>query len=229
MFKKNKNGSHVGMIASFAIFIFFLIGMYLILSPSLKTQKDKELLLDSIGMNLKNYFSSNLTKIILSNCSNCTIINTNGLGTPPTNNYIGKDEDGNVLGNSFDSIFLRLSIGTNGKKVIWIYTSEISFTTKSSSCPGTPQNNPTIESIRTEKQIFEKKIINGINNFVNLKGNISIPIGSDFSFRFEMNNKTQISAGERNISTEIYVKEFPIQYIDANASTLSGKIIVKVW
>ncbi len=50
----NKRGSHVGMMISFVIFITFLVFLYSILQPVIKTRQDKELVLDSLKTELLN-------------------------------------------------------------------------------------------------------------------------------------------------------------------------------
>ncbi len=229
--KMKKKGSHVGMIASFGIFIMFLVGIYFILSPVLKTQKDKELLLEYLELKLKEEFSSNLTTATLSNCSwggtgsSSPHIYVQNVSSDP--NYIVKDKTGNILGADLDSSTGILQIDPTTEDILWIYFSYVNFTTSAGA--GGPTHQATIESIRINKEIFEKKILDGINNFDNLKGNLSIPDGSNFGLIFEMNNKTQISAGNAEVSTNVYVKEALIQYIDKDANTLSGKLIIRVW
>jgi len=58
---------------------------------------------------------------------------------------------------------------------------------------------------------------------------LNIPPGSEFGFTFEYNNGTQINMGEQDVTTNVYVKELPMQYIDKDANTLLGKLIIKTW
>lgn len=227
----NKRGSHVGVIASFAVFVMFLIGLYMVTQPALKTQKDKDLFLEYLEIELKNQFSNNLTTAILSpggpTIGECEYINLwdiellSILGPP-----IVKDKNGNILdsGVATSSTFYFIS---TGEANYWLYGSQ-EFTTKAKFCA--IYIPALIKSVRVEKRLFESRIVNGIGNYsTTLRGNLTIPANSDFSVGFQYNNGTIISAGEKNVTTNILAKEIPIQYVDRNATLLSGKLIVKVW
>ena len=62
-FPKSRRGSHVGVIASFSIFILFLVGLYLVTEPALKFDKDKKALLQYLEGRLVEEFSGNLTTV----------------------------------------------------------------------------------------------------------------------------------------------------------------------
>ena len=66
------------------------------------------------------------------------------------------------------------------------------------------------------------------NNYEALKSKLKIPIESDFNFGFTYSNKTSIIT-EKNISTNIYAVEIPVQYVDKNASISLGFINIKIW
>ena len=220
----NKRGSHVGMIASFAIFVLFLIGIYLAVEPAFKTGNDKKLLLEYTKSGLLNEFSSNLTTVIIKPAGNCSII-SNSLAEVPNGYYaIVKDENGNVVGSNFSGN--NLAVNTyNG--ALWIYYSDTPFISSTSSDIGCVA--PPIESIRDNKEIFENKILNGISNFESLKTSLKIPTGSEFSLGFEYSNGTRISSFEKNVSSEVYAEEIYIRYVDKNANNLPGKLIIKTW
>jgi hypothetical protein len=221
----NKRGSHVGIIASFTIFIMFLIGIYLVLDPVLRTQKDKQLVLEHLEVDLINEFSDNLTIVVMSSNEACLESpHDNQLGIVSGGYAIAKDEDGNIMPSTYAQ---RLTVETNSITPIWAYYSPIEFynlTTTVESC-----NLATIDSMRASKEIFELKIIQGFNEFENLKTNLSVPVESQVSLLFEMANGTVLSAGEQNVSANVYSREIPIQYIDYYANNLAGKLIIKVW
>ncbi|MFH1326963.1 MAG: hypothetical protein ABIH59_02450 [archaeon] len=227
----NKRGTHVGVIASFSIFIVFVVVLYVIMEPALKTQKDKDLFLEYLELKLIDEFSSNLTTITVSNASGSDEffnIPKNDLTLDYVNsNYIVKDKDENIIV-SENSGLSNLKISAVTENVLWIYFANVTFTIKTGVGESTSRIYK-IESIRETKEIFEEKILEGLNDFESLKGNMSIPLGIDFSLVFEKNNGTQIRAGEKNVTTSIYANEIPIYYINVNASKLAGKLITKVW
>lgn len=227
-FPKSLRGSHVGIIASFSIFVIFLVGIYFVLDPMLRIEKDKELALEYLEVKLLETFSSNLTTAIINKSEvNSICCYDANVGVESNLYSIAKTEDGSVLVSSYRDSDGLLSIKANGAGFVWIYYSPVEF-----------YSNPDgdfacwssdVASVRTSKEIFEKKIIdNGINDFENLTSNLNLP-NNEFSFSFEMENGTILSAGERNTSSDIYAKEIPIQYIDYNASNLAGKLTIKVW
>jgi len=341
----NKRGSHVGIIASFTIFIMFLIGIYLVLDPVLRTQKDKQLLLDHLEIDLLNEFSDNLTTAIISSeGGTCLNLNDSEVGISdeyaivkdknkvfissvrsgntlvissssetsmwvyysPVEFYGNYQEDANtkICNNefcdgdwsSYNNITLgnpeysfNYSVPSNAIGVLWRIKENLlgeRNLTISGDCWNYAINNnllvlkvintgvgstwrclatdgedvwwdypfmgqlginlyeegiwwqvetpsgcsvPTIESVRNSEEIFEKKIRDGINDFENLKANLSIPVESEISLSFEMANGKILSAGKKNVSTNVYAREIPIQYIDYYANNVAGKLIIRIW
>jgi hypothetical protein len=242
--RDDKKGSHVGVIASFAVFVMFLIGLYMVTQPALKTQKDKELFMEYLEINLKNQFSNNLTTAIvdiipspLGGCGNignpCVTADWTDVGWHFAGDLIVKDENGIILDPS--GLVTPCCVGAQcaDKENLWFYLSKEfgeSPEDITSMCPPGLPLVGTLDSVRVEKRLFESRILNGIVNYsTTLRGNLTIPPDSDFSVGFQYNNGTIISAGEKNVTTNILAKEIPIQYVDRNATLLSGKLIVKVW
>jgi hypothetical protein len=224
----NKRGSHVGIIASFSIFVLFLVGIYFVLDPMLRLERDKQLALEYLEAELLTKFSSNLTKAIInkSGVTSLCCYDTD-VGVESNLYSIAKKEDGTILRSSYKASDGLLSINSDGEEFVWVYYSPVEFYNEdygSFSCW-----NTDVASVRTSKEIFEKKIIDdGINDFDNLVTAMNLP-NTEFSFSFEMENGTILSAGEKNTSVNIYAREIPIQYIDFNATNLAGKLTIRVW
>ncbi len=74
----NKKGSHVGMMLSFVIFVTFLVFLYSVLSPVVKTEQDKKLVLDSLILEMVEILNSDYTggSIKTSNYDFSTELNT---------------------------------------------------------------------------------------------------------------------------------------------------------
>ncbi len=222
-FPKSRRGSHVGVIASFSIFILFLIGIYLVSEPAFKVNKDKKALLEYTKNALIEKFSSHLTIAVIKPGTNCSTLSDSLVGVD--NVYaLAKDANGNPIGASYSGSNL---IVDSGNEPLWIYYSKIPFNNVSGSGSGCPV--PPIESIRDSNEIFESKIKDGIENFTSLKDSLNIPPGSQLGLGFQYHNGTVIRTNEINVSEDIYSEEKNIQYIDKNANSLAGKLTIKVW
>ncbi len=233
--QKNKKGSHIGIILSIVMFIGFLIFLYAIMGPAIKPQKDKQALLDSLGINLLEQVSANLTTVSIflgsyTPAANCIEI------THPTDvagdNFITKNADG-ALVNSNDlgaSFHLEWSVGEDFYKV---YYSTEQFESTGFT-PGTCENpGEVIKSIKTNEKIFETKIIALISiygsDYEDVKERLRVPERNDFSFNFTYNNGTNIGTVKQIPLVSIYTEEVPVQYVDREANLEPGAITIKVW
>jgi hypothetical protein len=220
-----KRGTHIGIIASFSVFILFLVGLYVIMNP-IKGATDKELIMNYVEGKLLEDFSGNLTvALIKPNSTGCMSVNYRDIGVNEDINSIVKDKDNNVIDSEKhgSSLFIKDS----SENLYWIYYSYQDFYNTapvSGNC-----YSPIIASVRETKEIFEEKIINRINNFPEFKDSLNINSQAEFSFSFEMDNKTTIEVGAKNTTLEVFAKEFPIQYYDNKANKLNGIIKIKVW
>ncbi len=224
-----KKGSHVGMIASFAIFVVFIIALYIIVQPTLNTQRDKTILLELLETKLISEFKSNLTIAIintsLSQGVNCIDANRSEIMIDKLKeSSIVKDKSNNII-NSGLLTLNQLIINSTNEKILWIYSSK-EFSSVANVLPGCIY--PKIESVRTEQRIFQSRIINYTDNFDNNVKSLNLPSGSSLGLAFTMSNKTIISIGNFSGSSEIYVKEIPIQYIDEKANDLTGMLAIKI-
>jgi hypothetical protein len=221
-----KRGTHIGIIASFSIFILFLVGLYFIMEPVLMQEKDKDLIIQYLELKLIQDFSGNLTTVLINpNITNCMSINYTIIGVNEDINSIVKDKNNNIIDSEKhgSSLFIKNSTSS----IIWIYYAYANFS-NTSGISG-PCTTSRIGSIRETKEIFEEKIINKTNNFQEFKDNLNITPGTEFSFSFEMENGTILDARVINTTREIRVKEVPIQYYNNQANKSNGKLRIKVW
>lgn len=221
-----KRGSHVGIIASFTIFLFFLVSMYFIMEPVLKVQKDKISLLDYVKKSLAEEFSGNLTIVAVNSSGfSCIQINNSNVSVQTPSYAIVKNKNNLIINSSFSGDILK--INSSSEPVLWVYYSDVQFYSAPTgiSC----SNYPVIESIRDNRELFETKILQGISNLTNLTQKFEIPKESGFDFSFEANNGSIISNEIQDIKENIYAGELIIQYIDEKANSLAGKIKVRVW
>lgn len=253
-FKKNKNGSHVGMILSFVIFITFLVFLYSIIKPTINTGKDKQTILQNIE-----------TKIIQNTSANFTVtsvkINENSIQDKICIQFVTlltfevseipfpiivKNEYGTIE-NSYivDLTLPDLIIDRDTKNELFfkVYSStELNggLPTKPSGLQCTKKKNDegsggyTIGSIILDRYIFESNI-NSLKtayetDYEKMKEDLNIPPGTEFEFIFTKSDGTAITpTGERLKPANVYAEENPVQYVDANANIQSGFIKITVW
>lgn len=238
-------GSHVGMMLSIIIFVTFLFFLYTTLEPIIKTQKDKEALLDYLQVELIEKFSSNLTSAVISakggheSRENCIEINHTEIGitNPEDVNVVVYDEINNPISFKFEGINLVIDKFGDKPEFFKIYYSEepLDNSAGSSICGGILKGDEValFGQIKTRKHIFESKIISSINEYDvgydGLKEGLKIPSGSEFGFSFTYSDGAIISTDEKEVLTNVYAKETPIQYIDEKANINAGFISVRVW
>ena len=152
---------------------------------------------------------------------------------------IVKGERGKIFFNKIDGDNLKIDRGADIEEFFFkIYNSEEleersggEFTTCRLYDSGLGQY--TIGLVRTDQYIFETKVNNLINEYEtdydNLKDDLNIPPGSEFGFSLIYSNQTRIGTEEKEISTNIYSQEIPVQYVDGQANINSGFINILVW
>lgn len=245
---KNKRGSHVGIVLSFVIFVTFLAFLYSILEPTMRMRRDKEALLDYLKIELIERFSTNLTSVAISTDKEvketCVkLVNFTG-EVEVDSRLIVKDEEGDILRATIleNDLFIDRVIEESGLVFFKIYNSEEfeELDEEEMSCDKLgvlkrEDKGYIVGLVRTNVYIFEKKIIELIDayeiegGYENLKDNLNIPLGSEFGFSLIYSNKTKIGTEEKDIPTNIYVKEIPVQYVDEESNINSGFINIQVW
>ncbi len=232
----NRKASHVGVVLSFVIFITFIIFLYSITEPATTVDRGKEDLLEYLKTELIRDFSADMTtETILikdSVVSDCVRIDTED-GDLTT---IAKDEEtGNILESYFDGnkVEIKRNSATNLKVY---YSEEFPEIYSSLGCTDLNEEDYEFGLVRTMEEIFESRILN-FSNFINnsqgydsIKEEYNIPPGSEFGFAFEDGNRNVlVETQDKDVSTDIYVNEVTIQYIDNEANIKPGFIRIKVW
>jgi len=67
------------------------------------------------------------------------------------------------------------------------------------------------------------------DRYESIKDELKIPPGSEFGFSLIYSNQTRIGTEQKEISTNIYSEEIPVQYVDRQANINSGFINILVW
>lgn len=244
MLKKNKQGSHVGMILSFVMFITFTLFIYTLISPNINTSESKRALLNEISLKLIRNMSANFTSFSININSNpsasCVSLEGILLYAEISPNVIVKDESQNKQTVYYhprdDGNNLRISRINNSKRFFKIYSSAEfpKLAETSMSCQEVPfENGYVIGSWNAGSYIFENNIYYLVGqyneDYEKVKSGLGISPGNEFSFEFILSNGTRVGV-EGDIPTmNIYAEDVPVQYIDDNANTLSGFINIKVW
>ncbi len=241
MIRKNRTGSHVSMIVSFAVFITFLVFLFIILRPSLVVDEEK-FALDNSGALFIEYLSSNLTTASINVNSGVTITGsclqfnglTNASGIITTgDSLIVKNSNGDLLNYHWQTN--DLEVENNGvNRFFKIYQSDIIglLGIDQSNCAIIEENQYTLGLTKTEKRIFVKNITNAVNlyrtNYALLKQKIGISSG-EFGFDFTYDNGTILSVGDNNQKTNTFAKKFLVNYLDASLNSNAGSITIKIW
>lgn len=229
---KNKNGSHVGVIVSFTVFILFLVFLYSILQPAIQTRENKQGVLDYLKPKIIQAMSAEMTSgtiVIPENAfeeteKECFEIERIGEG-----NAIVKKDNSEVQSKSKQEI-LKIK---NNVGLLWIYYSkEFEQGNLQGECEFLEKENYDIGIVKTKKYLFFEKITKFKDDYNldydKLKEDLEIPIGNEFGFIFTDDQNNQISAGIKNLTTNIYVEEVPVQYIK-NKKINFGILSIRVW
>ena len=230
----NKRGSHVGFMLSFVIFITFLIFMYIIINPAIKTKSNKELSLDHLEKEIKKKVSDNLiTVAITGNASDnrikCLTINNSNLNLNRLNytvNYLGDLIPVNLSGDE-----LRLAWYDHTRNLFKINYANESFKIQEASVINC--SKAKVEYVKKDDYVFETKIIKLIQDYSidydSLKANLDIAPSDEFSFSFTYNNQTTIGTGQKNVSISGSGRKFSVHYINQLANINQGVMTINIW
>jgi hypothetical protein len=285
---RGKQGSHVGMILSFVIFITFIVFIYTVVQPAIKIGTDKKAILDDLRMRIESNISANFTsagvqivgaKNPSKNCIRFTgflsflsipfpypLIVKNETGGAQLANYSGADLEVNrvnyqgvvtgvtvtdggsgytsapgvtidnpghggdrahataTISNLFYKVYYSLRF--NGLPVNTIPDNQLS-----SNCPSVSDYN--VSSVKTDYYVFEKGIFELLDNYKKdyggIKNSFKVPPGNEFGLIFTNSTGGKTAIGNSTSSGDVYAEEIPIQYVNSNATILSGFINIEVW
>jgi len=238
----NKKGSHVGVVISFMIFVAFVLFVRLIIEPALTTNVDKKSMLEGIEKKIINETSSQIviTTISIENTitDTCVSIGSFVSDFDALDGIIIKNENKNLIQGSLSSVdyeTLYIKRNSNSENFIKIYSSESfpEINYESISCHSMVEDSDyTIGITKKEYYVFKDEInelINDYENYELFKRNLNLPNNTDVGFSFEFENGSIISTNETKTTTNIFVKEKSIEYVDENANILSGKLKTRIW
>ena len=235
-----RKGSHVGVVLSFVIFITFIIFIYIIVQPTIKLD-DRQNFLEHIEGEIIERVSTDLTSISVTidtpNPQTCVELIDFFIITGISDRAIVKNDAGSVLQASKNGNSLFVSKNSNDFFLKIHESEEFAGASGNAISPCQSLNEGgsgyNFGFVKTNKQIFETKIIKLINDYKNdyetLKGMLGVAPGNEFGFSFTYSNETIIKTEEKNISVSVYINEIPIQYISKNAAGEPGFLNIKAW
>ena len=250
--RKNKKGSHVGVVVSFVIFITFLVFLYAILEPVTVRHRDKQYILDYLKFNLLGEATGNMTTMLLKvdepvgpqPCLNLQQIIDGE--EPIEEGCIPEYMVNNLMFKTSEEQFtyernsgnLRVNTGTGFQGIITIIYSEDFEPLPYDGVPGCSPKSYRVGFVRTFSEVFGVKMLQ-LNetyylDYKGLKAQLGIPEGTEFNFYVYDGARSEppiISAEMYPVPTDttVYVEETPIQYIDENGDTVFGFLLVKIW
>ena len=238
--KKSRLGvvSHVGVVLSFVIFVTFVIFIYMIVRPTVTTE-NKQNLLDYVeGVIIENSSANLVGASVLIGEFPQTCAQLVGFfdRVETGNRVIARNNKGEVLNARISG--QDLYVEKNGEEIfLKIYGSEEFDITETGTMSGCryltegPQGY-VLGLVRTEKNVFEKRIIELIesynNNYESLKGGLNMG-SDDFRLGFTYANGTVVSTEEKEVLGNVFINEVPIQYISKNAAREAGSLNVGIW
>ncbi len=228
---------------SFVIFVVFLVFIYTTLQPAIKTQTDKQIIVDGIKEKTLNSWQVNLTTITIKTettltppeIADCFSVDLNNFGVNLENKEVlVKNEEGEVV--NFELSGDNLEIEWNGNADVFykIYLSEQNFTRGGAmnDCKQFAGEDYKIGSVRTDLFPGLGRIVGSINQYKtdkdSLREYLGVPADSDFEFAIN-SSEMNIPFEEKNIKTNIYSDELPIQYVNNHAEIVSAFVYVRVW
>ena len=143
-----------------------------------------------------------------------------------------------ILNYSISNKDIIINVGDSFDGFLKIYYGNIrtSLGETETGCTLISSSDYTIGLTRTEKYIFEEKIIETVElmedleNYNSWKEELGFPSGNEFGFVFKYNNDSIIEMNKNAPSTSIYAEEIPIQYIDKEGGGINfGFITIRVW
>lgn len=240
--RRNKRGSHVGVMISFMVFITFIFFLRVILEPTLTSNQDKEVMLNEVEKKIINETSVEMTTITIdinsATTQNCVSIASFISEFGIDSNIVVKNKNGNIISSSVsptESNTLQINRGSTTDNFFKVYNSEAfsAVSSASLSCQSISENTNFEYGItKKDDYVSEEKIIFLIESYADyeaMKSDLKIPNSTDIAISFEYADGSSIGTNKTEPTTNIFAREKQINYINENAEINSGKLKIKVW
>lgn len=210
MKKRDKKGSHVSFIISFALFISFLIFFIGIIKPFEKAETGKEVLLKHLEKEIIKEISADVLVV----------------------SAMEKQGGSKSCENMETLIENKKNIFLDDGGLIKIYISN-ELALPKFSC--NPPSKYEIGLVRNETYVLKSKVLKLNKSYEDyyddVKENFKIPETNDFEFSFLNSNKeTIIKISKKEIpQTEVLAELIPVVYLTNDAEIKNGYIKVVLW
>lgn len=225
--KKNKKGSHVGIIVSFTLFITAIIFLYSIVGSPIKTNKDKENSITDLKNNFFNFAKEKVVIARIYNNGSCIEFNTPDCVDDNYNSFA--INYGVEVGSSISADKTSVSSFNGLSKVYYTKTSLNGSLEETGSCLEVNPDNIEIKEMIIENQIL--KIVNdSTNNESKVRNDLKISNSDEFSIVFFYPNSTYIGDRKReNLKDDIFARTYGIHYLSNKGIEEYGKIEFRIW
>ncbi len=226
---KSKKGSHVGVIASFMIFVIFILAIIFVLEPAFRSEQGKMSLTEYLKGKSIELISEDLVTVLADpNGTGCRLIKGADIEIPsgPSYGTLVKDSD-EILDSAYEGNQNQIIFEDKGENLVWAYIAQVNFIDTSYSeitC-----GNAIVKSVRVNKQVFEENILKEFSDYDSLKSNFDVSENANFAIGFRFINGTEFITGEKNVTGNVFSEEFPIEYMDDEGEFLNGELIIRTW
>lgn len=241
-----KKGTHIGIVISFMVFITFLFFLYSIVQPAIEISNEKQIPLDSLEREVLLEVSASLTtaSVAVDKSFGNPCVQLNGAinETVTSTNLIVINESGyvfntlfSVSGTTYD-LFINRPNGMQDS-FFKIRSSEEFSKISGGTMAGCGIMNKgaggyTVGLVKTKEHVFSSRIENLIAvynaDYSTARSLLKVSSNDDFGLSFTYANGTVIRTKEINISSSVYAKDIPVQYIDG-ANEVSGIMNIEIW
>ncbi|MGY4884823.1 MAG: hypothetical protein ACP5NZ_04570 [Nanobdellota archaeon] len=227
----NKKGTHVEVIISFIIFIIFLVFLFVSVESPLKGNEDKKGIFDSIELGIINDTSSDMTSVTVNvgdsseTCLSLTnLLTFSNIGP----NIIVKDYSGNTIQSHLNGDSLVINRASTEDTFFKIYYSEEFNELEGGS--GCTETTYDVGFTKTNRYVFEEKFLGLLTqDYGTLRTELKVPQGTEFGYGIILSDGTMHETVQQNVSTNIYIRETPVEYVDGEGNILQGYVKTRIW
>lgn len=222
----HKQGSHVGVVASFSVFILFLVGLYFIAQPVLQTGENKEVLVDSITEKILANMTIPLTTVfVVPETTSCLVLSFSDIGVSAQSVFVA-DTQGTQIPSLLQggNIFIAGSSG----ELLTLYLANVSFASETASVSSC--SSPRIASVRTRDSFFEETLSQFVTDFAAFRSSLSLSPATNVQVKFLLQDGTILEPENAATPTaNVFSKATTLTYWTAEGGLEQGSLVVQVW
>jgi len=220
---KNKKGSHIEFVLSFLIFVSAIVFIYVIVGSLIPKEFSEKNVLDSLSENILDELNSETLVLRVNSVGSCVQIVKPEFSEE---GFVLATDDSGLVDSFVDENYIY-SAGTGFIKIYYSDAIEESDSFAVDEC-----DLVLLDSVRNEKNFFEKSIIDLMNNFSEdsdgLKTRLDVPSGINFDLYFEYEEGVSLGF-ERDVNAGIYSRDLHLFYVSVEGIEKEGLLRVRVW